>query len=1468
MRFLLLGEEPLLVRCAESLLQRHHVIEGIVSRAEAIARWAAQQGIPVLGRDAVAAHVSRGTTDVLASITYPALIAPEVIAGVKHAAVNYHDGPLPRYAGMNGSAWALHHAESRHAIVWHHLTAGLDDGDIIERRDVDIEARETSVSLNIKNTALALEAFDALLTRLEHGSLTGTPQDRNITRTVFSRHDRPAGMAVIDWTQDTRTIDSLVRACDFGHYTNPFAAAKLLHRGRALIVQEAAPATGSGPAGRVLSIDAQGLTVATADGALRLSRLAHLNGLALTVAQAADFCELAVGDSLDRVAAAADWPTWCTRTEALARAEPALLAHMAARRVPQLPLDLRGTGAAHEVAVPLPGAFVQRHAARLADATLAAFTVLLSALLRDDAFDLSWTPAAQPSDDGIASALLVRTLPWRIDVPAAMGFDAWVDALAAQRQAQDLRPGCMKDLIARHPALREQADLQNGAWSSVAVLRDGQSLPAGASLGLVLRADGATLRTRGDIDAHTLVTLARRLAAVAATAARHPERSLSRIDALDDLERERQLHAWNATQRGFMDQALIHHLFERQVQVRPDAIALVFEDRTWTFNELDRAANRIAQSLAQRGIGPGQFVGLVVERSLELVAAMIGVAKSGAAYVPIDTIYPDDRLEFMLQDSGCVAVLASSALVARCPAAVPRLLVDGPEVLGASDAPLPCRATAEDTCYAIYTSGSTGKPKGVVLTHRAVVNTLEWVNREFAVGPQDRLLFVTSPSFDLSVYDVFGALGAGACVEVASARLLADPEALTRRVCGQDGIGGAVTIWDSAPPALARLVNFLPQTATDSPLRLVMMSGDWIPVGLPDQLARVFPQVRVKSLGGATEAAIWSNYFHVDRVDPAWTSIPYGYPIQNARYDILDQHLRPVPPGIPGDLYIGGTCLAKGYLNRPELTAERFIADPHRPGERLYKTGDLARFWADGTMEFLGRADFQVKIRGYRVELGEIEAALCKLPDVQSALCTAYEDASGQKSLAAYVQTPNPQAFCPADAKRRLASALPDFMVPAHLIALRGFPMSSNGKVDRRALPCPSKAARSQAVVEPATPLQTRLRDLWQDVLKRTPIGITDNFFDCGGHSLLAVVMVNQIRKRLGMTIPLSSIVSHPTIEQLASHIEAATAAAAPSGAPAGQDDTVVTLNTGNGRPLFFVYDGLGETLLYRTLAQRLDSMFRCYGLMPRTLPGIPLAHGSVEEMARHALTAMRRVQPSGPYRLSGLCAGGLVAFEMAAQLERAGEEVDLVMLESFVPDTPKRPHTQARARLDRLRGGLQQAASQSGPFARLGQGIGCAATKLWGGLRWEVQRRLDEGKLRVKLELLQRALAGDEAWPEGVPPLRAPDIFMAARDRYQTPVLAHSRVALVQATRQEPGVKDDEPMSTFYADPALGWTPHVARGLECFQLEGGHFTVLREPYVDELARCMKEFLLYPAVPRTSPVPRTAPAVASRTARA
>lgn len=753
-----------------------------------------------------------------------------------------------------------------------------------------------------------------------------------------------------------------------------------------------------------------------------------------------------------------------------------------------------------------------------------------------------------------------------------------------------------------------------------------------------------------------------------------PGQRLGAIDVLPERERRRIVHDWNATAHPFPAELRIHELFEQRTDEQPDALAVEMDGQAVTFRELDQRANRLAHALRSRGAGPGRYVAICLSRGPNLVAALLGVAKSGAAYVPLDPRYPAERLAFMIEDTRAITVVTERVHEPQLGSASTHLVIDnedGVAELARQPASRPAPlGRPTDACYAIFTSGSTGAPKGAVLSHRAVVNTLHWVSRTFQVGPGDRLLFVTSPCFDLSVYDTFGALGAGATVVVASESLLADPQALARAITEQ-----RITIWDSAPAALQRLAPFFPAPGPH-PLRLVLLSGDWIPLTLPDDIGRTFARAEVISLGGATEAAIWSNFYRVGRVDPRWTSIPYGRPIQNARYYVLDGAMRPVPVGVTGELYIGGTCLADGYLNRIDLTCERFLTDHLAgiPGERIYKTGDLARFVDDenlepGTMEILGRADFQVKIRGFRVEMGEVEAALTALPGIREAVAAAYTDASGVKSLAAYVVPMAGAApLDPAAVRAALSKTLPDFMTPSQVLVLDALPLSSNGKVDRKALPNPTTRPSESAFVAPRNDSETVLAEIWSELLGGRPVGVTDNFFALGGHSLLAVMLVAEIKRRLKVEVPLSAVLEQPTVAGLAELVTKPVAD--------GKTRHLVTLRaTGNRPPIVLVAGVGGYAFTYQRLSTLLGGEQPVYALKAvGAEKGAELIDRSVEEVSAIYESEILETLPAGPVVLGGFSLGMLPAFELAHRLRAQGRPVPLlVSFDAFAPGYPQR---------------------------------------------------------------------------------------------------------------------------------------------------------------------------------------------------
>jgi amino acid adenylation domain-containing protein/non-ribosomal peptide synthase protein (TIGR01720 family) len=614
---------------------------------------------------------------------------------------------------------------------------------------------------------------------------------------------------------------------------------------------------------------------------------------------------------------------------------------------------------------------------------------------------------------------------------------------------------------------------------------------------------------------------------------------------------------WNATNSTYDDQQCLHHLFEYQARIRPDATAVICEEQQLSYQGVNRKANQIARHLRALGLKAGMLVAVYMDRSSEVIPALMGVLKAGGTYVPLEAYYPIARVqwilsflevEYLLTDRHrigiihdlatqmhslkyviCLDSLSESDLqwsVSSHPYSVSEVSRQETENLSVD-------VFADGLAYIIFTSGSTGTPKGVMIQHRPAVNLIDWVNRTFHIKAEDRILFLTSLCFDLSVYDIFGVLAAGGSIRVVGEHDLRHPARLLELLDNEP-----ITLWDSAPAALDQLSPFFgDRAASTAPgnLRLVLLSGDWIPVTLPDMVKARFQGAEVIALGGATEATIWSNYCRVDSVASHWVSIPYGKPIQNARYYILDTRLNNCPIGVRGFLYIGGECLACGYANEPQLTAEKFLPDHFRaePGARIYRTGDLARYWADGTIEFLGRRDEQVKIRGFRIELGEIESVLRQHMDVLECVVVAQE-MKGDKRLVAYVVVREEESARPSILRRHLQERLPEYMIPAQWVILEKLPLTPNGKVDRRALPKPDAARPDLEAVylAPRDIVEQKLATIWAEILQLERVGVHDNFFELGGDSILSIQVVARANQS-GLRLTPRQLFEYQTIADL-----------------------------------------------------------------------------------------------------------------------------------------------------------------------------------------------------------------------------------------------------------------------------------------------------------------------------------------------
>ncbi|MFE5027987.1 amino acid adenylation domain-containing protein [Streptomyces sp. NPDC056656] len=694
-----------------------------------------------------------------------------------------------------------------------------------------------------------------------------------------------------------------------------------------------------------------------------------------------------------------------------------------------------------------------------------------------------------------------------------------------------------------------------GGPSTVAFCTDGVLDHQGHELVLYVHRDATSLDAEvhydeGLFDASTARYLLGHYATLLAAGLAAPHQSIATLALLTPDEQRKILLDWNATAADLAYDSCLHHRFEERAAQSPDAVALAHGTERWTFGRIDTAANQLTHHLRELGVGPGARVGLCLDRSSDLLVSLLAVLKAGAAYVPLDPGYPEQRLATMVAGAGCVAMVSRSDLAGNLGAAAdaghaPLVLLDRDAHLVDKHAPErpDVDVTPDDLCYVIFTSGSTGHPKPIALTHRGVLNNLADLNSRYGVGPGDSVLALSSPSFDMSVYELVGMTLAGGTVVLPDRERTKDPAHWAELLTAH-----GVTVWNSAPALLDLLATHAEQ---DRPtvfpaLRLAMLGGDWIPVTLPDRVRRIAPDLRFVALGGATESSIHSTLYEVTRTDPAWTSIPYGRPMANQRTYVLDPAGQPVPVGVPGDLHLAGIGLAQGYLNQPERTAERFLDWSHGPvrSERVYRTGDLARYRHDGQIELLGRMDFQVKVNGLRIELGEVEARLREHPEVKDAVVAAQPDAVGDRQLVGYVVLRDPAALDTAELRDRLGELLPAYMVPATMVVLSALPLSANGKLDRKALPAPDEATAPAAPDSgdaPRGPWELRIAEVWQETLGVDDVSRDADFFALGGDSMKAVRSIGKI----GAPLKWADLYRHPVLKDLAAHMERLTSQAA-----------------------------------------------------------------------------------------------------------------------------------------------------------------------------------------------------------------------------------------------------------------------------------------------------------------------------------
>ncbi|MCY9192530.1 non-ribosomal peptide synthetase DhbF [Bacillus spizizenii] len=767
----------------------------------------------------------------------------------------------------------------------------------------------------------------------------------------------------------------------------------------------------------------------------------------------------------------------------------------------------------------------------------------------------------------------------------------------------------------------------------------------------------------------TAQALADRLMRLLEAAESDPDQQIGNLDILAPEERSSMVTDWQSVSEK-IPHACLPEQFEKQAALSPEAIAVVCEDQSLSYAELNERANRLARMLISEGVGPEQFVALALPRSLEMAVGLLAVLKAGAAYLPLDPDYPADRIAFMLEDAQPAFFMTNTKAAENIPPAenVPRIVLDDPELaekLNTYPAENPSNTdriqplSPLNTAYVIYTSGSTGVPKGVMIPHQNVTRLFAATDHWFHFSSDDIWTMFHSYAFDFSVWEIWGPLLHGGRLVIVPHHVSRSPEAFLRLLVKE-----GVTVLNQTPSAFYQLMQAereqsdLGQALS---LRYVIFGGEALELSRLEDWYNRHPENRPQLINmyGITETTVHVSYIELDRSMAALRANSLiGCGIPDLGVYVLDERLQPVPPGVAGELYVSGAGLARGYLGRAGLTAERFIADPFGPpGTRMYRTGDVARLRADGSLDYVGRADHQVKIRGFRIELGEIEAALVQHSRLEDAAVIVREDQPGDKRLAAYVIPSLEDTIDTAELRKYAAERLPDYMVPSAFVTMKELPLTPNGKLDRKALPAPDFAVTGRG---PRTPQEEILCDLFMEVLHLPRVGIDDRFFDLGGHSLLAVQLMSRIREALGVELSIGNLFEAPTVAGLAERLE--------MGSSQSALDVLLPLRTsGDKLPLFCVHPAGGLSWCYAGLMTNIGTDYPIYGLQARGIGQREELPKTLDDMAADYIEQIRTVQPKGPYHLLGWSLGGNVVQAMATQLQNQGEEVSLlVMLDAY----------------------------------------------------------------------------------------------------------------------------------------------------------------------------------------------------------
>jgi amino acid adenylation domain-containing protein len=1213
--------------------------------------------------------------DYLFSIANGEILPDSLLKQPRRFAINYHNGPLPKYAGVHATSWAILNGERSHGVTWHRMEQLIDGGDILKQVTFNLDEDETTLSLNLKCYEHALEAFRELVDELANH--TYQPRRQNLTdRSYFPLKKKPFGAGIICWANSAAEIDRLCRALNFGSYPNELGVAKFILGAEAFIPQDLRITSHrSGlPPGTIVGASETEISISTATDDVILSEVSALSGRRLKAGELMTRFVLSPGQTLfipdqpwlrdfsDRVDACfADEEFW---REQLKAARPATspcfvsggndsdAPPLSGRQsfAAEIPLELReqiSAGCGND--------------AHLRNTILAAVLIYLYRICREPYFTILYEDQTTSLSQAIAEPLFAGQVPFNITLRGEMTGAQAMSAVKQQAELVTQHRSYLKDIYNRDPYLRREPytfPICIVIAERSAHVDYNQEFP----LTICIRDDGSELLlfvNEASSDSTHLNNALEHIKNLLFALFENSKKSIAHLQLLSAGERTRVIETWGRTEAWYETPAAAHHLFERQAALTPDAPALLDPRCPLSYRQLDERAELLAAHLLALRLPDEPFVCLQLDRSPQLLIALLGVLKAGAVYVPLDPALPARRRAYILADTRAPVLIVERREEAEGLDFTGHLLaLDESEDAPPSDVRERPRVSPQQLAYVMYTSGSTGRPKGVLSTHGGLANRLAWSLEVYRPTAGDVLLQNAAVGFDISIWEMLCPLSGGAGLAIVEAGRQKDVGHLVERV-ERDG----VTLIHLVPSLLGLLLERGDAGRRCRGLRQVVCGGEVLPPGLVRRCEAELG-ARLHHAYGPTEASISVTHWESGEGGGVGRRVPLGRPIGGVRVYILDGEQEPVGAGVVGEIYIGGRAVGRGYLGRGGETAERFVPDCHvEGGEVMYRSGDLGRHLGDGRVEYIGRADRQVKVRGQRVELGEVEAALREACGVVGAAVVSRGEGEGL-SLEGYVEVGGGGRAGAEEEERwtREGGALvPEYMVPARINVVREFPLTPNGKIDYVRLKAlsdslPSRLSESTVA---RNPIGFQLTEIWKRLLKVDDIGLSDDFFNLGGHSLLAIRLVSEIEKAFPMhDINITHVFKQPTIAALTNVIADKVSSEEPN--------PLMQISDQGKSCIFLVHPGEGLAYCYTTLSKHLSGV-KLYGISNPRFGDTANAFGSLQEMAACYIEYIQRVQPVGPYLVGGWSFGGVVAFEMAQQLKQKAQDVaPVLMIDSY----------------------------------------------------------------------------------------------------------------------------------------------------------------------------------------------------------